>query len=114
MSNKKQYGEVVRVTFRGNSVTLSGEPILVEQLDELKEWFEVQGRGEGVYKLIEYYAYLDAIDRSDPNFLPSLRPIAELFFEITRLDPDRLDKVQDRVEEYLELPKLLLLAFCLL
>jgi len=103
MSNKKQYGEVVRVTFRGNSVTLSGEQNLAEQLDELKERFGVSGRGEAIYELLRFEKFLNKLDQATPNLLIELRRVIALFFEISIKDPKRFKTVLNRVEEYLEL-----------
>jgi len=103
MSDKKQYGEVVRVTFRGDSVTLSGEPNLSEQLDELKERFGVQGRGEAIYELLRFEKFLNKLDQATPSLLIELRRVIALFFEISIKDPRRFKTVLNRVEEYLEL-----------
>jgi len=103
MSNRKQYGEIVRVTFRGDSVTLSGERNLAEQLDELKERFGVQGRGEAIYELLRFEKFLNKLDQATPSLLIELRRVIALFFEISIKDPKRFKTVLSRVEEYLEL-----------
>lgn len=100
---KKSYGEVVRVTFRGDSITLSGERNLAELLDDLKERFGVQGRGEAIYELLRFERFLSKLDQATPNLLIELRRVIALFFEISIKDPARFKTVLSRVEEYLEL-----------
>ena len=102
MANKK-YGEVVRVTFKGESITLSGEPTLAQQLDELKERFGVQGRGEAIYELLRFNRFLEKLDEATPSLLIELRRIIAMFFEISINDPRRFRKVKENVEEYLRL-----------
>lgn len=94
---------MVRVTYRGESITLSEDGMLAARLDELKELFNASGRGEAIYRLLSFSKFLDKLDEATPELLIKLRRVIALFFEIGIRDPNRFETVLRNVEDYLEI-----------